>query len=620
MGSTLISKARTYLKALKPLLHQGNSGFFTIHTSLCKSQKLPPTASSLCSNEANHDPGGSLDRRTSAPKSNTVRHREEELWDSTQERRGKSFTLRQRPSFPKSVFAAGTAKRTAEMLKRKAVQVEEPAERAARREGKVKPPDRPLSAAEWRTMKESSSANNPQRFDVQMMCALFTSGSELDIAKSLLTFVAMETGSLSYELLLRYLTLCVSGGHDAEVFDVYDIMRGSFPSLDTGACSLFIKSFSRTARWKEAISVLQEIKKVLTPSPRNYGDIITGALLHGDLITAWALYDELIAKGLSPQPETWESLFGGAKKSQEEKEEEEESETISQSEHQERLRSILLYMRNNQEYPQQSLAGSIKSWFESLAEQKWTGSWTTITPKGVCGCCGSELESIQLTAEEYQQLRDKVMTDIIQGRDVFKKTTPEELEKFKTFVKRKPPFDVVVDGLNVANIAKDKCKLSDTLLAVVSELEHQGLTVLVLGRKHMLRPSKSWDRHNMNLIQQKAHCFFTDNISEDDPFLLYATLHSGNHCRFVSRDLMRDHKACLPDGATRRLFFKWQRGHQLVTHGYVTAGRRVRFQSIPPYDTILQTSGDSWHIPYDDTEDRSTYEVPQRWICLTKTH
>ncbi|MEQ2238966.1 hypothetical protein ILYODFUR_038895, partial [Ilyodon furcidens] len=108
--------------------------------------------------------------------------------------------------------------------------------------------------------------------------------------------------------------------------------------------------------------------------------------------------------------------------------------------------------------------------------------------------------------------------------------------------------------------------------------------------------------------------------SEDDPFLLYATLHSGNHCRFVSRDLMRDHKACLPDGATGRLFFKWQRGHQLVVDGYVTAGRRVRFQSIPCFDTIVQSTGDTWHIPYDDTEDRSTYEVPQQWLCLTKKH
>uniref|UniRef100_A0A3B4Z6L9 Mitochondrial ribonuclease P catalytic subunit n=1 Tax=Seriola lalandi dorsalis TaxID=1841481 RepID=A0A3B4Z6L9_SERLL len=448
-------------------------------------------------------------------------------------------------------------------------------------------PDRPLSVTEWRKLKES--LGNPVRFDIKMIHALFASGAELDIAKSLLTFATMETGTLSYELLLRYLSLCVSGGHDAEVFDVYDIMKGSFSSLETGASTLFIKSFSRTARWKEAVNLLQEVKKVFTPSSRNYGDIIAAAVLHGDMTTAWALYDELMEKGLSPHQETWDALFKGVKKT---KEVEGLEEAMSQSEHQERLLGILLHMRNNQIYPQYSLASSIKTSFE----------------RGLCRCCGSELESIQLTAEEYQQLKDRVMTDIIQGQDVFNKTTPEELEHFKAFVQRKPAFDVVVDGLNVANTNKDKSKLS--LLAVVSELERQGLTVLVLGRKHMLRATRSWERHNMNLIQEKAHCFFTDDISEDDPFLLYATLHSGNHCRFVSRDLMRDHKACLPDGATRRLFFKWQRGHQLVVDGYVV--------SILKYDTTIQTSGDSWHVPYDDTEDRSTYEVPQQWLCLTQ--
>uniref|UniRef100_A0A3P8RRM3 Mitochondrial ribonuclease P catalytic subunit n=1 Tax=Amphiprion percula TaxID=161767 RepID=A0A3P8RRM3_AMPPE len=529
MSSTLILKARICQKSLQPFIHQARPAVFT----LSKSSQL--------------------------------------LWDD-------------RTSFPKSVFAAGTAKRTAEMLKRKASH--------ECFTGRMQPPDRPLPAAEWKKLKES--LGNPQRFDTQMMSALFHSEEA-----SLLTFVAMETGTLSYKLLLRYLTLCVRGGHDNEVFDVYQIMQESFPVLDTGACSLFIKSFSRTERWREAISILQEVKKVFSPSPRNYSDIISAAVQHGDVNTAWALYDELIEKGLSPHWDTWDVLFKGERKSKE------EGEAMSQTEQQERLLGILLYMRNNQIYPPYSLTSSIKAWFERYS-LNWTGSWTNASPKGVCRCCGSKLESIQLTAEEYQQLRDRVMSDIIEGRDVFNKTTPEELEQFKVFVKRKPAFDVVIDGLNVANVNKDRSKQSETLLAVVSELERQGLTILVLGRKHMLWPSRSWDKHNMNLIQQKAHCFFTDNISEDDPFLLYATLHSGNHCRFVSRDLMRDHKACLPDGATRRLFFKWQRGHQLV--------------SIPSYDTIIQTEGDSWHIPYDDTEDRSTYEVPQQWLCLTKKH
>ncbi|XP_040916973.1 mitochondrial ribonuclease P catalytic subunit [Toxotes jaculatrix] len=632
MASNLISKVRTCLKPLKPFTHQGSSAFLSIQTFLCKSPQVPLTARFLCTRDNNPNSGGAQTVRRNIGQTNgqggikyrTMRHRQGELWEGAEDGRGKSSTLSQRSFYPKSVFSAGTAKKTAEMLKRKAALASEdeedlekkPEGRTARGAGKMQPPDRLLSAAEWRKLKES--LGNQERFDIQMMNALFTSGAELGIAKSLLTFVAMETGTLSYELLLRYLTLCVRDGHDAEVFDVYDIMQENFSSLETGASSLFIKSFSRTERWREAINILNEVKKVFTPSPRNYGDVIAAAMLHGDMTTAWALYDELIEKGLSPHQETWEALFEGVRKTKEVKGV--EAEAMSQSEHQERLQGILLYMRNNQIYPQHSLASSIKTWFESLTGQRWTGSWTSANLKGLCRCCGSELESIELTAEEYQQLKDRAMADIIQGRDVFKKTTPEELERFKAFVKRKPAFDVVVDGLNVANLNKDKSKQSATLLAVVSELERQGLTILVLGRKHMLRPSRSWERHNMNLIQQKAYCFFTDNISEDDPFLLYAALHSGNHCRFVSRDLMRDHKACLPDGATRRLFFKWQRGHQLVADICVRGGRTVRFQSIPSYDTIVQTSGDSWHIPYDDTDDRSTYEVPQQWLCLTQKH
>ncbi|XP_029316057.1 mitochondrial ribonuclease P catalytic subunit [Cottoperca gobio] len=622
MGSTLMLKVRMCLTPLKPFFHQGS--FFTLQTFLCKSSQLPVSERFLCTRDTKPNPRGrQTDTRNSRRtgehgdvKTSTFRRSGEDLWDD------ESSALWQRPSFPKSMFAAGTAKRTTDIWKKKEAMFSlneedegEPDKRTTRRAAWMQPPDRPLSPAEWRKIKESLEN---QRFESHMMSLLLKTGAELNIAKSLLTFVAMETETIPYELLLRYLALCVSGGHDAEVFDVYDIMRGCFPALDTGASTLFIKSFSRTARWREAVGILNEVNKVFTPSPRNYGDIITAAMNNGDLTTAWALYDELIEKELSPHHDTWDALFRAVRESKEDKEK--KSEGLSQSEHQERLQGILLYMRNNQIYPQLSLAITIKACFERLTGQKWKGSWTSPNPKGMCRCCGSELESIHLHDEEYQQLRDSLMTDVIQGEDVFKKTTQEELESFKAFVKRKPAFDVVIDGLNVANWNTDKSKQSETLLTVVSELERQGLTLLVLGRKHMLRPSRSWDRHNMNLIQQKAHCFFTENISEDDPFLLYACLHSGNHCRFVSRDMMRDHKACLPGKAIRRLFFKWQRGHQMVVDGYVAAGKKIRFQSILSYDTIIQTSVDSWHVPFDDTEDRCTYEIPQRWLCLNTKH
>lgn len=122
MGSTLILKVRICLKPLQPFFHQGTSAFLTINTPV--SLVVPPIARFLCTRHTNYNPARSkeTDRRNNKQTNRqaggnhgTNRWAEEELWDGTVERRGKK-----EQSFHKSVFAAGTAKRTAEMLKRKA--------------------------------------------------------------------------------------------------------------------------------------------------------------------------------------------------------------------------------------------------------------------------------------------------------------------------------------------------------------------------------------------------------------------------------------------------------------------------------------------------------------------
>ncbi|KAM4853747.1 mitochondrial ribonuclease P catalytic subunit isoform 4-T5 [Thomomys bottae] len=234
---------------------------------------------------------------------------------------------------------------------------------------------------------------------------------------------------------------------------------------------------------------------------------------------------------------------------------------------------------------------------------------------GQCLGCGKTLESIHLSPEEYEFLKGKIMKDVIDGGDQYRKTTPQELKRFKEFVKSCPPFDIVIDGLNVGK-SYSKVRDSRALLHVVSQLAKQNLRLLVLGRKHMITHHSQWRKNEMQMIQQQARCFFADNISEDDPFLLYATLNSGNHCKFITNDLMRDHKACLSDAKTQLLFFKWQQGHQLaITNRFL--GSKITFQRTLSYDTVVQTTGDSWHIPYDeDLVKRCSYEVPTKWLCL----
>lgn len=264
----------------------------------------------------------------------------------------RGFTQRERTSFPKSVFAAGNARRTAEILKRKsgADQDQEQVSTGSlkgRAAFIAEIPDQALSVSEWRDLKSNSS--RPERFELRMMEGMLAIEADISIAKSLLSYVAAESGTLPYELLLKYLVLCVSRGHHSEVSDVYDIMKSCFKTLDIGAYSLFVKALSQTERWREALIILEDIKKVITPSSRNYGDAVNGAVLHGDRETAWRLYGELMNQGLTPNQETWQCLFESG---------------VSQRAHKDEILAILTYMRENQIYPEEKVVRSIKAWFE----------------------------------------------------------------------------------------------------------------------------------------------------------------------------------------------------------------------------------------------------------------
>ncbi|KAM5235240.1 mitochondrial ribonuclease P catalytic subunit isoform 2-T2 [Ctenodactylus gundi] len=482
-------------------------------------------------------------------------------------------------SHPPHLFAAGAAKKRSQTSAQNNDHASSPPRNT------IQLPTKPLNSEEWDKLKEDfkGKANFENWISMQMA----HSNSSIDVAKSFLAWVAAKNnGIVGYNLLVRYLHLCVFYKQTSEVIDIYEIMKARYKSLESGAYTLLIRGLMDSDRWRETLKLLEDLKKVMTPSVRNYNDCILGALLHQDVNVAWDLYEELLSHELIPMLETLKTFFDFGK-------------DIKDDHYSNKLLGILLYLRNKQLYPGESFAHSIKTWFES----------------GQCTGCGKTIESIHLSSEEYEFLKEKIMTDVIDGGDQYRKTTPQELKRFKNFVKSCPPFDIVIDGLNVAKMIP-KARESQILLEVVSQLTKQNLQLLVLGRKHMLKQSSRWRKDEMEKVQKQASCFFADNISEDDPFLLYATLNSGNHCRFITKDLMRDHKACLSDAQTQRLFFKWQRGHQLAIR-HIFQGSKITFQHIINYDTVVQTTGDSWHIPYDeDGVERYSYEIPTRWLCL----
>ncbi|ERE72542.1 ribonuclease P protein 3 [Cricetulus griseus] len=463
-------------------------------------------------------------------------------------------------------FAAGAAKKRAHLNNN----LQQRDHAVSRKRGTIEVPTTPLNSEEWDQLKEDFKGKIS--FEDKVISQMVRNRSSVDVAKSLLAWVAAKNnGIVGYNLLVKYLYLCVYHKETSEVIDVYEIMKAKYKCLETGANSILIRGLIHSDRWREALLRLEEIKKVTIPSKKNYNDCIQGALFHQDVNLAWSLYQELIDHNLIPLLDTLKAFFDFGKH-------------INDDHYSNKLLDILLYLRNNQMFPGESLAHSIKTWFESIPGRQWKGQFTTVQKSGQCSGCGRVLESIHLSPEEYEFLKEKIMRHVIDGGDQYKKTTPQELKRFEKFVNSCPPFDIVIDGLNVAKMVF-KNRESQTLLDVVSQLAQQNLRLLVLGRKHMLTPSSQWKKDEMKQVQEQADCFFADNISKDDPFLLYATLNSGNHCKFITKDLMRDHKACLPDAHTRHLFFKWQQGHQLTIMNCLQRSKLAFQRQMLPFET-----------------------------------
>ncbi|XP_071602233.1 mitochondrial ribonuclease P catalytic subunit isoform X2 [Heliangelus exortis] len=431
---------------------------------------------------------------------------------------------------------------------------------------RIQPPEKPLKSEEWNRLRENF--HSPEVFEEVMLNSMIKYNSPIDVAKSLLTQVAQSNGDIAYNLLVKYLALCVQQGQTAEIQDVYDIMKIRFKTLESGAYSLLIKGLSNSDRWKMALSLLEEVKKIMIPSRTNYESCIKAAGRHQEMSLAFELYHEMLSKDLMPTLDILKALFDFSR-------------GMKDAELRKELFGILLHLRENQIYPHKTFMRSIKLWFESIPGGNWRGHLTNIKDCGQCPVCSHQLEDSDLTEEEYNNLRERIIKDVIHGTDTFRKTSPQ-------------------------------------LFDAVNYLAKGNTRVLVLGRKHMLSNSSNWRREIMKEMQNKADFFFAENISEDDAFLLYATLQSGKHCKFVTRDFLRDHKACLTDSLTRHLFRKWQRGHQIV-FSPSEGGKPMKFLPAFRYDCVVQTTGDTWHIPYKDIfEEKYSYQVPRKWLCIQR--
>ncbi|NXS72404.1 MRPP3 ribonuclease, partial [Pandion haliaetus] len=213
----------------------------------------------------------------------------------------------------------------------------------------IQPPEKPLQAEEWNRLRESFPS--PEMFEEVMFNSMVRCNSPIDVAKSLLTHVAQSNGDIAYNLLVKYLVLCVQQGQTSEIRDVYDIMKIRFKILESGAYNLLIRGLSNSDQWRMALTLLEEVKKIMTPSRTNYESCIKAASRHQEMNLAFELYHEMLAKDLVPTLDVLQAFFDFTR-------------GMKGAELQKELFGILLYLRENQIYPHKTFMRSIKLWFE----------------------------------------------------------------------------------------------------------------------------------------------------------------------------------------------------------------------------------------------------------------
>lgn len=242
-------------------------------------------------------------------------------------------------------------------------------------------------------------------------------------------------------------------------------------------------------------------------------------------------------------------------------------------------------------------------------------SISSINRKGECVSCRLKLENVRVTKEEFTRLSEQFLEKVLIRKNVFLKSSPKEVVRFENFLTKTLPYDIVIDGLNVAYSmgTKSPANFARLLAIVVKHFSAQHKHILVLGRVHMNR----WPTHEMDFIRKNASMFLTDDLSQDDPYLLYAAIKSGPTTDFFSRDLMRSHSFLL--GKELGLIFRrWQQLHQYWLIHASDNGKMLVKEPVK-FCTNAHQVDNVWHIPFDEEFNPQTIqgsEMSKNWLCV----
>ncbi|XP_073828091.1 mitochondrial ribonuclease P catalytic subunit [Musca autumnalis] len=471
-----------------------------------------------------------------------------------------------------------------------------------------------LTDTEWQNLKDLLIKNykhiNRNNVDA-IIVGICNDSQQLTLAKSYINHLRDSGVEPNDATLLKLLRIYNSAYHanggslslqeQEEILDIYKNIRRKHDILDSLSCENLIHGLVATKQWREGLELMDMMKLTAAPSLPVFNEMIIKAFSVQDIELGWKLLHQMLDERKQPKCEVFLAYLQLISK---------DLKTLP-----EELEKLFTFLKTYDVVITEKTANAINE--VARKHRKLVSvSFTKLKRHGKCASCGVHLENVSLSSEDFHKLQDSFLEKVLIRKDVFQKSTPEELKRFSEYIERTGPYDCVIDGLNVAysmGSKKPPQALANLLFSVVKYFKSKNKHVLVLGRNHM----NKWPYRTMQYVKDNAAVFLANDISQDDPFMLYATLKSGQTTDFFSRDFMRQHAHLLgPD--LKVIFRRWQQEHQysLITQ---TESGKILVKEPVRHLICAHKVQNQWHVPYKKEYQPNvpdSFDIPEHWMCI----
>ncbi|KAI4475459.1 hypothetical protein M0802_015148 [Mischocyttarus mexicanus] len=417
--------------------------------------------------------------------------------------------------------------------------------------------------------------------------------TEYELAKSYFDYLKCKNYPLNKFILLKYLQLLCSNKIpitnfiEEDIINICDMIQKDYECLPSSILSTCVNALCLTNKWETAFDLIKVNGTSEDANTATLTQIAMAAFKNGKPKIGFELLDEITNNYDVDIRESLYDVYLDYYLLN-------EKENLNNA-----IKKMFTFWEKHDIVPFISI---IDKFVDVCKESGWEGHHVKIS-NGQCSHCKNYLSSIT-SNYNFGKLSKAVISDLIISEDIFRKTSPLELKNFKIFVNKLKPFDIVIDGLNLFY----QMNFHSELGVVIKKFVNEGNKILFITRKHNYKKSK-WLFNHDNL-----YVYFLKDTTKDDPFILYATLASGNNAKFVSDDQMRQYYHEFKKLNLHKSFIRWQFSHQYTFLREDTSDRIALLEPVL-HNPFAQVQNGHWHIPYKDSQ-KALHKPSQTWVCL----